>query len=249
MPLPVLRFKDLAHAPRFQLWTDALTFRQMATEAPNNYLKSMCVRNAVISACTALEMGCCDALAIPEINRFKEDVNAALRQARKTAIDFGSGLWQRILKIRDSRHEYAHSGVSISDRFPSVSVAEDAIAKIREAIRDIYIRAGKQIPAWANLDASGGWPQTRGFGMSAHLTVLRGPIDKNNPDVFNISLVTPTGEEKETIWLPAGTPEEDIMDEIEQLIGRLNVPFKEVRVYRGQDLFYKEDVEMPGSAG
>ena len=119
MPLPVLRFKDLAHAPRFQLWTDALTFRQMATEAPNNYLKSMCVRNAVISACTALEMGCCDALAIPEINRFTEDVNAAFRQAGKTAIDFGSGLWQRILKIRDSRHEYAHSGVSISDRFPS----------------------------------------------------------------------------------------------------------------------------------
>jgi hypothetical protein len=150
----------------------------MATEAPNNYLRSMCVRNAVISACTALEMGCCDALAIPEINRFKEDVNAALRQARKTAIDFGSGLWQRILKIRDSRHEYAHSGVSISDRFPSLSVAEDAIAKLREAIRDIYVRAGKQIPAWVNLDTSSGWPQTGGITVGAHATVMRGPIDK-----------------------------------------------------------------------
>jgi hypothetical protein len=116
----------------------------MATEAPNNYLRSMCVRNAVISACTALEMSCCDALAIPEINRFKEDLNAALRQTGKTAIDFGSGLWQHVLQIRDSRHEYAHSGVSISDRFPSVSVAEDAIAKIREAIRDIYTKLGKQ---------------------------------------------------------------------------------------------------------
>jgi len=147
MPLPVLRRKDLAHAPRFQLWTDALTFRQMATEAPNNYLRSMCVRNAVISACTALEMGCCDALGIPEINRFKDDVNAALGQAGKTAIDFGSGPWQRILKIRDSRHEYAHSGVSISDRFPPVSVAEDAVAKIRESIRDIYTRLGKHVPA------------------------------------------------------------------------------------------------------
>ena len=45
---------------------------------------------------------------------------------------------------------------------------------------------------------------------------------------------------KEAIWLPADTPEEDVMDEIEQLIGRLSVPFKEVRVYREQDLFYKE---------
>jgi len=123
-----------------------------------------------------------------------------------------------------------------------------AVAKIREAIRDIYTRSGKQIPAWVNLNAASGWPQTRGVGIP-HLTVSRGPIDKNDPNVFNISLVTPTGEEKETIWLPAGTPEEDIMDEILQLVGGLNVPFKEVRVYRGQHLFYKEDLEMPGSTG
>ena len=91
--------------------------------------------------------------------------------------------------------------------------------------------------------------QTGGTRRSAHATVLKGAINKSDPNVFDISLVTPTGEEKETIWLPAGTLEEDVMDEIEQLIGRLNVPFKEVRVYRGQDLFYKEDLEMPGSAG
>jgi hypothetical protein len=79
--------------------------------------------------------------------------------------------------------------------------------------------------------------------------VLKGAINKSDPNVFDISLVTPTGEEKETIRLPADTLEEDVMDEIEQLIGRLNVPFKEVRVYRGQDLFYKEDLEMPGLVG
>jgi hypothetical protein len=107
MPLPVLRFKDLAHAPRFQLWTDALTFRQMATEAPNNYLRSMCVRNAVISACTALEMGCCDALAIPEINRFKEDVNTAFRQAGKRqstlALDSGNAFWRFAILAMNTR--------------------------------------------------------------------------------------------------------------------------------------------------
>jgi hypothetical protein len=57
------------------------------------------------------------------------------------------------LEIRDSRHEYAHSGVSISDRFPSLSVAEDTIAKIREAIRDIYTKLGKQTPAWVKSNA------------------------------------------------------------------------------------------------
>jgi hypothetical protein len=47
-----------------------------------------------------------------------------------------------------------------------------------------------------------------------------GAINKSDPNVFDISLVTRTGDEKETIWLPAGTQEEDVMDEIEQLIGR-----------------------------
>jgi hypothetical protein len=45
MALPVLRSKDFVHQPRFQLWTDALCFREMAKQAPNNYLRSMCVRN------------------------------------------------------------------------------------------------------------------------------------------------------------------------------------------------------------
>jgi hypothetical protein len=67
--------------------------------------------------------------------------------------DFGCGLWQCILEIRDSRNEYAHSGVTISDRFPSASVAEDAIAKSREAIRDIYTKLGKQTTAWVKSNA------------------------------------------------------------------------------------------------
>ena len=36
------------------------------------------------------------------------------------------------------------------------------------------------------------------------------------------------------------------MDELEQLIGRLNVPCVEVRVYWVPDLFYKEYLDMRG---
>jgi len=36
------------------------------------------------------------------------------------------------------------------------------------------------------------------------------------------------------------------MDEVEQLIGRLNVPYIEVREFRVPDLFYKEDLDMRG---
>jgi len=69
MPLPVLRSKDFVHQARYQLWTDALCFREMAKQAPNNYLRSMCVRNAVLAACTTLEMACCDSLGVPRLPR------------------------------------------------------------------------------------------------------------------------------------------------------------------------------------
>src|ERR1700680_2618125 len=67
MPRAVLPAKDFAHRPLFLLWTDALCFREMAKEAPDKYLESMCIRNAVLSAWTSLEMACCDALGVKKI--------------------------------------------------------------------------------------------------------------------------------------------------------------------------------------
>ena len=64
------------------------------------------------------------------------------------------------------------------------------------------------------------------------------------PNVFKISLVTPAGDEKETRWLPENTPMDEIMDRVEQILGALNVPFKGIRVYRGQDLLVDENFEM-----
>jgi hypothetical protein len=220
----------------------------MAIEAPNHYLRSMCVRNAVISACTTLEMACSDALGVTLSNRFKDDVKAGLLKAGKPPIDFGSGLWQDIMTIRDVRGRYAHAGVTVLDRFPPVQIADHAIANIREAIRDIYQRIGKQIPAWVANDSSTGWPQTSGFRMTAHATLVHAGANRNDPNSFNISLVTPEGVDKETVWLPPNTPEEDIMDEIERLVGGLNVPFKGVRVKQGQNIYYEEDFDMPGSS-
>lgn len=132
--------------------------------------------------------------------------------------------------------------MTLSDRFPPIEVADEAIKTIREAIRDIYGRAGKASPKWVNLDESGGWPQTRGVGISmAHLTVSRGG-DPNAPDTYRIVLVTKTGEEKPTIYLAGTTPEEDLSEEVEDLLGRLKVPFSCVRVYRGQDLIHQENI-------
>ena len=137
---------------------------------------------------------------IAEINRFKDDLKTAIKQTGKTGIDFGSGFWKRILEIRESRHKYTHAGGSISDRFPPASLAEEAIKVIREAIKDIYSKVGKQPPVWVDLDVSDGWPETRRVGISAYMTLRKGTG-------VTISLVTPKGGEQPHIELPANTPD------------------------------------------
>jgi hypothetical protein len=248
MPLPVLRQKDFAHQPRYQLWTDALCFREMAKQAPNNYLKSMCVRNAVLAAWTTLEMACCDSLSVPELpdRIFKEGLKKALNKAGRPAIDFGSGLWQRVLKLQESRNDYTHMGGKLINRLPPVSVAEHAIITIREAIHDIYGRMETPSPSWVDADQSGGWPQTGGFSATAHLTLVRGQLDQNAPETFRIALVTEAGVEKVTDFFPGKTPEEDVLEQVEDLLGRLNAAFSGVRVYQGPTLIYEEIIDVRG---
>ena len=99
----------------------------------------MCVRNGVAAACTTLEMACCDALGVTKLpdRVFKEGLKKALNTAGKPPIDFGSGLWQRVLEIQDRRNEYAHIGGKLINLFPPVGIAEEAIKTIREATHDI----------------------------------------------------------------------------------------------------------------
>jgi hypothetical protein len=94
MPRAVLPAKDFAHRPLFLLWTDALCFREMAKEPPDKYLESMCIRNAVLSAWTSLEMACRDALGVKKIKggkgkqSFIEKLSRELEKKEKAASIF-----------------------------------------------------------------------------------------------------------------------------------------------------------------
>lgn len=248
MALPVLRSKDLAHKPRYQLWTDAICLRVMANQAPNNYLRSMCVRNAVLAASTTLEMACCEALGVSQLpdRTFKEGLKKALAALGKPAIDFGSGLWQRVLQIRESRNDYTHVGAAVINLFPAVRVAEEAIGVMREAIHDIYARMDKTSPVWVNFDSSAGWPQIGGITGTAFPSIYQAGTDLTAPETFRIVLVTVEGAEKPTEYLAGTTPQEDLSDKVEDLIGRLNVPFRGVRIYQGPNLIYDEPLDMRG---
>ena len=246
MPLAVLRAKDFEHAPRFQLWTDALCFREKAKEAPNNYLKSMCVRNAVLSAWTTLEMACCDALGIEKLeNDFRRSLDDEFNKKSIRRLDFGSGIWQEINStVKGYRKLYSHFGVSLPDRFPPVSIAENAIKKIREAIQDIYGKMSKSYPKWVDLDQVEGWPQRQGGSSgSVFPRFLHQGAHPDLPGVISIALVTEQGEEKPNRYLPPDTSNEEIFDWVEDYLGRLNVGFKAIRVYRGADLIHEEIFE------
>jgi hypothetical protein len=220
----------------------------MAKKASNSYLKSMCVRNAVLSAWTTLEMACCDALGINKLSSdFRQSLDDQFDKKGIARLDFGSGVWGKIAsKIKDARKLYAHRGVKLSDRFPPISVAVDAIQTIRDAIQDIYGRVGKASPAWVQADESSGWSQTGGSKMTANLTVLRQGADPGAPDTYKIVLVTPVGEEKPTDYFAGTAPLEDVYEEVEKTIGSLNVPFSGIRVYQGPTLIYSEDFEVRG---
>lgn len=247
MPHPVLRSPDFVHLPRYQIWTDALCLRDMARRAPNKYLQSMCVRNAVLSSWTTLEMACRDALSVEGFRGrdFKRDLNDELRAQGRPKMDFGTGVWG-LLSSRTLKHrtEYAHAGVRLSDRFPPVSHAETAIAWVREAIHDIYARAGKISPKWVNHDQSPGWPRSgTQFGVP---TVTRQGADPDDPATVRIALVTPEGQEKTTDYLSPGTSDDEIYGCIEEILANLNAPFAAVRAYRGANLVHDEPLEMRG---
>lgn len=203
MALPVLRGPDFAHIPRYQIWTDALCLREMAKQADSNYLKSMCVRNAVLSAWTTLEMACRDALGVPRFKGrdFKRDLNEELQAQGKPTVDFGLGVWGLLSSnTLEHRKKYAHAGVCLMDRFPPVTHADDAIAWVRQAIHDIYGRMGRTPPKWIDHDQSAGWP-TDGTRLRAFGSVIQRGVDPLQPGVVKIVLVTPEGEEKTTEYL------------------------------------------------
>jgi hypothetical protein len=205
----------------------------------------MCVRNAVLAAWTTLEMACRDALGIPKLKQdFRRSLDEEFAKRNIPPLEFGTGLWGRVnSKVKAIRKGYAHEGVQLSDRFPHIAIAEEAIKDIRSAIHDIYQRLGKESPEWVNFDFSSGWPKNDGMGFP---TVIMENADKNDVKTFRIALVTESGEEKATNYFPGTTPLEDIDEKVENIVGSLNVPFSGIRVYQGPTLIDSDDFEMRG---
>ena len=237
MPSPVLRNAGTNEIARYQIWTDALCFRQMAKQAPNRYLASMCTRNAVLSAWITLEMSCLDALASGERlpkRTFKEGMDVALDRIMKPRLNFASGVWQEVLAVLKTRNGYAHSGV-LSDRFPPLSDSQTAMSVTRRGIKDIYEHMGKVAPPWVDHDESDGWPPVSQCGFPS---VIQGrpAVAGEEPEPIKITLLRVSGEEEPTHYLRPDTPASEVLKRVEELLTHMAGPFKAIRVYRGPEM-------------
>jgi hypothetical protein len=173
------------------------------------------------------------ALATPGLgNRFKENLNKALADGGFTPIDWGKGLWQKVLEVYQLRKDYVHQNLPQTRLFAPVAEAEMAIDTLRKAIKDILHTAGKGGGEWADDDSDDGWSGAGAMTGTLHTTVIRRGADKEDPDTIRICYVY-KGEEKETEILPPGS---DWEEPLTRLTEDVALPITAVRAYRGNTL-------------
>jgi hypothetical protein len=185
------------------------------------------VRACVGTAWTALETSCQDALAANQIGySFKSNLDKAVAAVGVPAVDWSQGLWQEVRILQERRKMYVHRTLALGDMFPAVSVAEDAVSTVRDAVLDIYKRAGAPEPEWVHIDSSRGWDQPSKFGTpTIAQTHLGASFD--DPNTTRVYIVY-EGEERLTSVFPAG---HDVAETVSSLLQSVRVPIRAIRVY------------------
>jgi hypothetical protein len=232
----------LVTTSHYHLWTDALHARELARQTQNDWDRGAYVRWAINTAWTAFESSCEEALGATGLgNRFKEKMNEAISNLSLPALDWSQGIWQKVLKTYELRIEYVHVVLPQSRLFANVSGADEAIIILREAIKAIFIHAGKDAPIWADDDRDRGWDD--GGGQLGTPTILRLSTDASNPDVVKVAHIY-RGNEYTTEILPPGTDPEPY---IERLLTNTPVPISAIKIYRGSTLIEERPIPMRGT--
>jgi hypothetical protein len=223
------------------LWTDALHARALAHQALNKWDRGTYVRWAVTTSWTVLEVACQDALNEQKISySFQKNLDAAIEQQKLAKLDWGSGLWQQVKALQETRKEYVHRFRSVNNLFPEPKIADQAIEIVRKAVKDIYQRVGSSSPAWIQDDNNKGWDKKP--NVTANLTLIRKGAS-GDPNAIKICYISKDEEHVSEI-LPSGT---DYKPYVDDLIQKIIVPITAVKVYEGQKLVDEIKVEMRGN--
>lgn len=230
--------------PHYHLWTDALHARQLARDTESKWDRGSYVRWAIQSAWTAFEATCEVALETSGLgNRFKDRFDEAAQKKGLSSIDWGSGLWQKVLETYQLRKDYTHPRVPQGRLFAPADEADRAISTLRDATRSLFQALSQDAPKWVYEDKADGW-QGRGVSRGmAHATLIKAGADEDDPGTIRVVYVY-KGKEHITDVLPAGSDPQPFID---RLIAGIIVPISEVRVYKGPNLVDKRKINMRGS--
>ena len=231
---------------QYHIWSDALHAREMARQTESPWDRGAYVRWAIQTSWTAFENVCTDALEAKRLGmRFREHFDEAVANKGLPPVNWGEGIWQKILQVYGVRKEIVHVVPSISKEklMTPLSQADLAISVLRDGIRAVSDLVGLPHPSWAADDANPGWQGLR-VGASASIFVedclVRAGAREDDPECIRITYIL-RGQEHLNEIAPPGTPPGPLLD---KLIGSLNIPVEAVRAYRGNDLLEERKTNM-----
>lgn len=231
-------------SPHFHVWTDALHARQLAKDTANDWDRGTYVRWTIQSAWTAFEWTCEIALSTSGLgNQFRRRFDEAMAAAGNATVDWGSGLWQRVLEVYQLRKDYIHPRIPQARLFSPLQQAEKAVTTLRAAIEDLHNRLGITAPEWIYDDVADGWQGRRTVTDVAHATLIRAGAKRDDPNAVIVAYVY-KGEEHISEVLPPGSDPRPVM---EALIDSIVVPISEVRAYHGEKLIESVNLKMRGA--
>ncbi len=238
-----MNHQKIIDSPHYHLWTDTLHARALAQQAQNKWDRGTYVRWVVTTSWTALEIACQDALNQPSISyNFRKRLDEEIEKQNFEKLEWGSGIWQRVLNLRDRRKGYVHQFISEVDLFPDTVIADESIEIVRESVIEIYQHVNRPVPIWIQDNNDRGWDTTN-KGSYAHATVTHAGVDKDDPKVIKLCYVH-LGIEKRSRLLPSGT---DYMPYVGDLIQSIIVPISAIRVYEGDTLIHEKKFNMRGT--
>jgi hypothetical protein len=228
---------------QYHLWSDALHARELARQTQSPLDRGAYVRWAIQAAWTAFENVSMDALEVSQLGmRFKEKFKQGVAAKGFPAINWGSGVWQKVLGVYEDRKTFTHVIPSIdqSRLTPDVAIANNAIDVLRDGIKSVCTLATVPAPAWVIDDADRGWQgASAGFSESVASTLIRASANADDPLAIKIAYVL-RGEEHFNEIAPPGTDHGPILDRLQN---SLTVPVESVRAYRGTELIEQRDLK------
>lgn len=128
--------------------------------------------------------------------------------------------------------------------FPESLVADEALSVVRLAMGSIFDHAAVPQPVWIDFDHAQGWPGRLGLSDSATATLITGGTSPDDPTAVRICFVAGGIEHISSVH-PKGF---EYANEVDHLVGAVNIPINAIRVYEGQSLIRELLLNMRGNA-